>query len=316
MEEKKYRDLNDHFVQKEQEMQQQALKIGQELSKKHTELNRCTRELVAARNDNIRLQEELNSQQLELQSTLSQLAAARSQGLTQQEEYGRLQAKLRQCQRDLSSAREHGGHWQEQVQQQQSELNRSSKDLRSAQREILDLKRQVRWGGIQHSPFLGGQSTSHVSEDAWQEPQRAGSGTVVKGSLLLSSTEGPAHMTGLEGMESGIHSATQSLCQMKAEVCFPQAVSLQCNVFVNVNCVYVSLYAYICRCVQLLCIACVQLMGSEYKYQKVIVNSLMSKIQLVINVLNSRTFRTVGLCQLLASMLCCSYEHLAKTFGT
>lgn len=258
-EEKKYRELNDCFVQKEQEMQQQALKIGQELSKKHTELNRCTRELVAARNDKIRLQEELNSQQLELQSTLSQLAATRSQGLTQQEENGRLQAKLRQSQRDLSSAREHGGHWQEQVQQQQSELSHTSEDLRSAQREILDLKRQVRLVGIHHSPFPGGQSTSHVPENAWQEPQRAGSGTVVKGSLLLSSTGGPDHMTGLEGMESGIHSATQSLCQMKAEVCFCQAVFLKCNAFVNV---YVSFYTYICRYVRFLCFACL-LMGSE-----------------------------------------------------
>lgn len=224
--------MNDLFVQKEQQMQQQALKIGQELSKKHTELHRCTHELVSARNDNIRLQEDLNTQQLELQSTLSQLAATRSQGLVQQEEYGKLEAKLRRCQRDLSFAREQGGQWQEQVQQQQGELNRTGEDLRSAQSEILDLKRQVTLAGLHRSPFLSGHSSSRVPEDAWQEPQRAGFGAELQGRLLLSSTEGPSPMKGLAGMESGVQSATQSLCQMKAEVCYifrlGSSFSVQC----------------------------------------------------------------------------------------
>lgn len=230
--------MNDRFIQKEQQMQQQALEIGQELSKKHTELHRCTHELVTARNDIFRLQEELNTQQLELQSTLSQLAATRSQGLAQQEEYGRVQAKLRRCQRDLSSAHEHGARWQEQVQQQQSELNRTSEDLRSAQSEILDLKRQVQFAGIHHSPFLSGQSSPRVPEDAWQEPQRAGFGAELQGSLVLPSTEGSAHVKGLAGVESGMHSATQSLRQMKAEVCYFSHIVkslFQCSGVFNVS---------------------------------------------------------------------------------
>ena len=219
LEEKKYKDLSSHFVQKEQQMQQQALEIGQELSKKRTEMHHCTHDLVTARNDTFRLQEELNSQQLELQSALSQLAATRSQGLAQQEEFGRLQAKLRQCQSDLSSACAQGGQWQEQLQQQQSELKLTSDDLRSAQSEILELKHQIQFAGVHQSPFLSGPSSTRTLEDSWQEPQRTGFGREVQGNVVLPTPEGFAFGRGHAGIESGAQSAVQSLHQMKAEVC-------------------------------------------------------------------------------------------------
>lgn len=219
LEEEKCKEMSSVFVQKEQQMQQQALQIGHELNKKLTEMHHCTHDLVTARNDVFRLQEELNSQQLELQSALSQLAATRSQGLAQQEEYGRLQAKLRQCQSDLSSARAQGGQWQEQLQQLQREHNLTSDDLLSTQSEILELKHQIRFAGIHQSPVLSGPSSGRALEDSWQEPQKTGFGREVQGSLVLPSPEGFAFMKGRAGMDNGVQSTAHSLHQMKAEVC-------------------------------------------------------------------------------------------------